>query len=42
LSQGFLKPFKSGRDGCHLVNWFSTCYQLGVGNGAMEDYRVVI
>jgi hypothetical protein len=42
LSQRLLEPFKSGRDGCHLVNWFSTCYQLGVGNWVMEDYRVVI
>jgi hypothetical protein len=24
LSQRLLKPFKSGRDGCHLINWFST------------------
>jgi hypothetical protein len=23
LSQRLLKPFKSGRDGCHLINWFS-------------------
>jgi len=42
LSQWLLEPFKSGRYGCHLINWFSTCYQLVVEIWGAEDYRVVI